>query len=124
MADAVDEVEAPADAESEATAAPPSWRKSELWLAMEVAALTALTFSRPILDSFGRSPETFVARRASHTDILLFALVVAFVPALVVALAGAATRLFGPTARRWVHVGVVAVLGGLAAWRLGQDITG
>jgi Sulfatase len=124
MADAVEDVEAPAEAEAEATPAPPSSRKSELWLALEVTALTAFTFSRPILDSFGRSPETFVARRASHTDILLFALVVAFVPALVVALAGAATRLFGPTARRGVHVGIVAVLGGLAAWRLGQDITG
>src|SRR5262245_25516237 len=97
---------------------------SELWLALEVAALTAFAFSRPVLDSFGRSPETFVARRATHLDIVLFALAVALIPALVVAAAGAATRLLGPTTRHRVHLGVVGVLGGLAAWRLGQNITG
>src|SRR5215471_2922959 len=108
-------------ATSEASPAPAPargrWLTGELWLAVEVTALTAFAFSRPVLDSFGRSPESFVARRATHLDIVLFALAVALIPALVVATAGAATR-------HRVHLGLVGVLGGLAAWRLGQSITG
>ena len=96
----------------------------ELLLALELAALAAFTFSRPVLDSFGRSPETFIARHASTTDIVVFGLVVAFVPALVVAALGAATRLGGPTFRQRAHIALVVLLGGLAAWRIGRDITG
>ena len=50
-------------------ASPPStpargrWLTGELWLALEVAALTAFAFSRPVLDSFGRSPETLQVRK-------------------------------------------------------------
>lgn len=109
---------------TEPTAAVGSSLTSEMWLALEVTALAAFAFSRPVLDSFGRSPETFVARRATTTDIVLFGLAVAFVPPLVVAVAGAVTRLLGPTVRHRVHVGLVALLAALAAWRLGQDITG
>lgn len=122
-----DRTEADSEDTTETAAEPAATRWSltgELWLASEVTALAAFTFSRPVLDSFGRSPETFVARRATATDIVLFGLAVAFVPALVVAVAGAVTRLLGPTARHRVHVGLVALLGGLAAWRVGQDITG
>jgi hypothetical protein len=111
-------------ATSATPATPRSALTSELWLALEVTALTAFAFSRPVLDSFGRSPETFVARRATTSDVVLFALAVVFVPALVVAVAGASTRLLGPTARHRAHLGLVALLGALAGWRLGQDITG
>ena len=96
----------------------------ELWLALEVTALAAFTFSRPVLDSFGRSPETFIARHATTTDIVLFGLVVAFVPALAFVVAGALTRLLGPEVRRYAHLALVTVLGGLAAWRIGRDLTG
>src|SRR5215207_1047941 len=101
----------------------PAWT-DELGLGLEVAALAAFTFSRPVLDAFGRSPETFIARHASTLDIVLFGLVVAFVPALIVAVTGAITRLFGPVVRLRVHLVLIAVLGGLAAWRLGRDLTG
>lgn len=115
-----------ATSEASPSAAPAGgrWLASELGLALEVTALTAFAFSRPVLDSFGRSPETFVARRATHVDILLFALAVVLIPALVVAAAGAATRVLGPTTRNRVHLALVGLLGGLAAWRLGQSITG
>jgi hypothetical protein len=113
---------------AEAVAAPGEPERSgvtsELLLGLEVAALAALTFSRPVLDTFGRSPESFIARQATATDIVLFGLVVAFAPALAFAALGSLTRLFGAPARRWSHLVLVMVLGGLAAWRFGRDVTG
>ena len=99
------------------------WR-TEALLLVEVAALAAFAFSRPVLDSFGRSPETFIARNADAAAIVWFGVVVSFVPALVLGGLGTATRLLGSANRRRAHVGLVAVLGGLVAWRLGQDVTG
>jgi hypothetical protein len=117
-----------AASDSEAAAEAGAGRRGMLvaegMLALEIAALAAFAFSRPVLDSFGRSPETFVARGADARTIVLFGLVVALVPALALALVGLASRALGSRARSAVHLGLVAVLGGLAFWRLGRDITG
>ena len=96
----------------------------ELLLSLELAGLCAFAFSRPVLDSFGRSPETFVARGADAPTIVVFGFLVALVPILVVALVGAATRLLGIRVRWWAHLVLLGILGGLTVWRLGQDITG
>lgn len=96
----------------------------ELLLTVEVSALAAFAFSRPVLDSFGRSPETFVARGATGAAIVGFGLVVTVVPIAVAALVGAIARLGGAGVRWWVHVALVTIVGGLAVWRLGQDVTG
>ncbi|MDD9371081.1 MAG: hypothetical protein PV358_13260, partial [Acidimicrobiales bacterium] len=118
-----------APATSTATSAPAvgfgdgGWR-TEALLLVEVAALAAFAFSRPVLDSFGRSPETFIARHADTATIVWFGLIVSFVPAFVLGGLGAATRLLGPPRRRWAHIGLVGLLGGMVAWRLGQDVTG
>jgi len=95
--------------------------RGELLAALELAGLTGLAFTRPVLDSFGRAPETFLTRSAEPSDVVVFALVVAALPLVVVALAGAAGRLAGGRVRGWVHLGLVGVLGGLMAWRLGTD---
>ncbi|HEX6425522.1 MAG TPA: sulfatase-like hydrolase/transferase [Acidimicrobiales bacterium] len=100
------------------------WYAAEALLALEVAGLGAFAFSRSILDTFGRSPETFVARGADTATIVAFGLVVALVPALTLALVGLAGRPFGPTVRRCLHLGLVAVVGGLAVWQIGQTVTG
>lgn len=100
------------------------WYAAEALLALEVAGLGAFAFSRSTLDTFGRSPETFVARGADTATIVAFGLVVALVPALVLALVGLAGRPFGPTVRRRLHLGLVAVVGGLAVWQIGQAVTG
>ena len=99
------------------------WRTEPL-LFVEVVALAAFTFSRPVLDSFGRSPETFIARGADTAAIVWFGLIVSFVPALVIGAVGVAARLLGPAGRHGAHLGLVGLLGGLAVWRLGQDVTG
>jgi hypothetical protein len=90
---------------------------------LELAALAAFAFSRPVLDSFGRSPETFIARGADAWTIVVFGLVVTLVPVLAVVAVGLASRLLGAGARRSVHVTLIAALAGVAAWRLGQDMT-
>lgn len=126
----------------------PSAVKAELGLALETAALVAFAFSRPILDSFGRSPETFIAHGAAAPDIVLFALGVAIIPVLLVAAVGLlalavgrlarwladsgsraevvvkAARFVAPRLRQGVHVALVALLAGVGAWRLGIDRTG
>ena len=93
-------------------------------LVVELAGLCAFAFSRPVLDSFGRSPETFVAREADGVTVVGFGLLVTLVPVAVVAAVGAITRLFGARVRWRVHLVLLGILGGLAVWRLGQDVTG
>ena len=101
-----------------------AWYTAEVLLALEVAGLAAFAFSRSLLDTFGRSPETFVARGAEASTIVLFGVVVAVAPALALALVGLAGRPFGSTVRWRLHLGLVAVVGGLAVWQVGQTITG
>lgn len=95
--------------------------RSEALLALEICGLAALAFTRPILDSFGRAPETFLARGAAPRDVILFALLVATVPTLVVAGVSAATGLLGARTRCRAHLAAVGLLGGVAVWRLGSD---
>ena len=96
----------------------------ELLLSLELAGLCAFAFSRPVLDSFGRSPETFAARGADARTIIAFGLVVTIVPVAAAAAIGALGRVFGLRVRWWAHLVLLGALGGVAAWRLGQDVTG
>lgn len=100
------------------------WYVSELLLMVELGGLAAFAFGRAVLDTFGRSPDTFVARGADALTIVLFGLIVAFGPYLVLGLVGLAGRPFGPTVRRRVHLVLVAVVGAFAVWQIGQGITG
>jgi hypothetical protein len=111
-----------ADADRQSRSRWPAVR-GESGLALELAALAAFAFSRPVLDSFGRSPETLIARGADTWTIVVFGLVVTVVPALAAVAVGLASRLPGATVRRWVHVALVTVLAGLAVWRVGQELT-
>lgn len=115
---------APSSAASDAARTLEGGALGEVMLIVELSALCAFAFSRPILDSFGRSPETFVARGADATTVVLFGLGVTLVPIAAIALVGLGARAVGTRPRWWVHLGLVALIGGLALWRLGQDITG
>jgi len=92
-------------------------------LTLELAALCAVAFARPLLDSFGRSPDTFIARGATPRTIVAFGLVVTLAPPLALAVPGLTGRLLGARRRRAVHVVVVAAIAGVATWRLGRDLT-
>ena len=94
-----------------------AWRRERTG-ALEIAALTSFVVARPVFGSFGRSPETFVARGSDWTDVVAFALVVLLVPPALVVAAELVAGLVVPPLWRWVHGLAVGVIGTGAAWQL------
>jgi hypothetical protein len=110
--------------------------RAEAVLGLEIMALTSFVVARPVLDSFGRSPETFLARGADAFDVVLFGLTIQFGPPLLLAAGAAAVA--GPvalvarrvrgdrenrgnrgdTVRRALQALVVGVLAGAAVWQV------
>src|SRR5215207_6816547 len=74
--------------------------RNEAQLALEVAALTSFVVARPVLASFGRSAEVFIARGADWFDVVAFAVALLVIPPLVLATAGALAGLGGARVRR------------------------
>lgn len=101
--------------------------RQELLLALEITALTSLTFARPILDVMGDSESTFTARHVTPPTVVLWALLVVVLPALIFVGLGLSSRLaperVRKRARRLAHCVLVGLLAGLAAWRFGIDQT-
>jgi hypothetical protein len=102
----------------------PARAREELLYGLEILALTAFAFAQPLLDVFGRSPETFVFRGADSQDIVVFALVVCLVPPAVIIAVAALANAFGREARRWAQTVVVAVLFGVLLMVVGKKATG
>lgn len=100
------------------------WYVAELLMTLELVAIAAFAFSRPVLDSFGRSPETFIARGVTGGWVVVFGVVVTVVPAAVASVVGIVTRRLSGRFRLQAHAVWVGVLGGIGVWRLGQDMTG
>ena len=91
---------------------------------LEILALTGFLVCQPVLDTFGRSPETFITRGSSGAEIIGFALAVATLPALALWLVSTASRLLGASWRVRFHVGVVGILVGAIALRTVERATG
>ncbi len=96
--------------------------RAEWRLALEVVALTSFVIARPVLASFGRSAEVFIARGADWTDAVAFVVVLLVAPPLAATGLAAVTRLGGESARRVAHALVLVPLLALAAWQLAQDL--
>lgn len=97
---------------------------AELVLAVEVLALTAVAFSRPVLETLGDAPDFFEMHRATRSDVIGFGVLVTFLPALVVALPAALGRLKDDPVRQRVHLGLVGVLSAVGVWRFSVEQTG
>jgi len=95
------------------TALRQEWR----WL-LQLAALCAFAFTQPVLDVFGRSPETFVFRGAGPLTLAAFAIVLAVVPPVALFAVAVPARLAGATVRAWAHGGTVWVLVSLVAFQV------
>jgi hypothetical protein len=99
--------------------------RRSLPFALELLALTAFVIARPIFASFGRSPETFVARGADWTDVVAFAVVLVLAPPLVLIVAEVVVGLaLGERVRRWFHLACLAVLLGMAVYQLIEMVFG
>lgn len=88
--------------------------RAELRNGAELLALTGLAVTQPVLDVLGDSPETFVFRDVDGGQIVVFALLLAVGPALVVWSVGLLSGLLGERVRRGVQVASVGVLAGTA----------
>lgn len=83
---------------------------------LSTGTVGAFGFSQPILDLLGRNPEFFVARGFTPLDVMLFPLVVLFLPAIL-AIPLLALRRIGPRSAGAAHA---VLLGGLFAMFIGS----
>src|SRR5688500_1617038 len=90
-----------------------AWRE-ELGRLAALAGASALAIAQPVLDAFGKSPETFIFRDAAGMDLVVFALVIVAVPPLVFWGAGLLVAWFAPRWRLLVHGASMGVLIALA----------
>jgi hypothetical protein len=84
----------------------------------QLLALCGLTIAQPVLDSFADSPETFVYRRASTSDVVLFAVLVTLAVPTVSWVLEQLIGLISRPARSAVHLSVIAALFGIMGWQL------
>src|SRR5215203_4094366 len=98
-----DAARAAADVDTEDGSPPGLGIRNEARLALEVVALTSFVVARPVLASFGRSAEVFIARGADWADVFAFVLALLVVPPLVLAAVGALAGLGGARVRGAVH---------------------
>jgi hypothetical protein len=89
---------------------------------LELFAATGFAITQPLLSVFGRSPDTFIFRTASRLDIVLFALLIALVPALLVWALELAVALVSRRARDVVHLVAIAGLAVLMGLQLAKKV--
>lgn len=86
---------------------------------LALVGATGLAICQPVLDTFGKSPETVVFRRADWSDLLAFALLVALVPPVVLWGGGFTLGRLDPRRRQLVHGATVGALAALAVVQVG-----
>ncbi|MEZ5170870.1 MAG: sulfatase-like hydrolase/transferase [Acidimicrobiia bacterium] len=96
----------------------------ELRLFLELLGVYSLALTQPILSVFGKSPETFVHLGAGRWIIVVFALVVALVPATALWGIELLVALADVRARRWVHIGMVSLGVGVFVLQIFLDAMG
>lgn len=88
----------------------PGLVRRELRAFAELFALCGLAVAQPLLDIFGRAPQQFAFRGVEGRAIVLFAVVVTFVPPVFLWVVEAAVDLFSTAVRQVLHLLLVAVL--------------
>ena len=97
-------------------------RRGELSHLAELTGLAGLAVAQPVVSVFGDAPEHFAFRGASSTAIVLFPLLVALVPPLVLWIPGAAARMWSADVGQVVHSVAVGALLYLGSLHLGHEI--
>ncbi len=84
--------------------------RQELGFLLQLVGVCGFVFARPVLASFGASPETLLEVGATGRTVVLFGVLWVLGPPFVLWAAALPTRWFGTRVRTAVHVGVLAVL--------------
>lgn len=84
----------------------------------ELLGLSSLAIAQPVLSVFGNDASSFVAVRAGTLTIIAFAAVVILAPPVALWVIERIVAFAGDTARRWAHLGFVAMLTALFGSRL------
>ena len=84
--------------------------RQELGFLLQLVGVCGFVFARPVLASFGESPETLLEVGATGRTVVVFGVLWVLGPPLVLWLLGVSTRWLGTRVRAAVHVGVLAVL--------------
>lgn len=82
---------------------------------LHLAVLSALALAEPLFDVLGRNPTFFVVRGSTTSEIVLFAVVLIFVPPIVLLLAELGARALSPALAHAVHLVFVGALAALLA---------
>lgn len=101
----------------------PAWLRAQLGRLLELLGLTGLAVAQPVLDVFSESPDTFVFLGAATGEIILFTLVVAFLPAAVLWGIELVTAALFERFSGWLHLGLIALLAGVVAVEAGREAT-
>jgi sulfatase-like protein len=96
--------------------------KRELWVFLELFALTGFVVVQPLLDVIGRSPDFLLFRQADSRDIVLLAVAITLVPPLVLWGIAVSAELLGRPAQRGVHLVLIAGLLGLLGLEIAKKL--
>jgi hypothetical protein len=99
-------------------------RRPQLRNFVELFALCGFAIAQPLLDIFGRSASQFLFRGAEPVDLVLFGLVITFVPALVLWAVESAVGVLEPRLRQPIHLLLVAALVAAFVVQLGRNALG
>lgn len=91
--------------------------------ALELLGLTSVAITQPLLDTFGKAPELFIARGARQQQVIAFGLIIAFAPALVLVAVEVLLGLVDRRLARWAHYGAVALLTAAIAVQIAKHLT-
>ena len=95
----------------------------QLWLFLELFALTGLVVAQPLLDVLGRAPDFLLFRQADGRDIVALAIAVAVLPPLALWGVDLLAGLLGRRVQAAVHLVLVAGLLGLLGLLVAKKLT-
>jgi hypothetical protein len=95
----------------------------QLWLFLELFALTGLVVAQPLLDVLGRAPDFLLFRQADGRDIVALAIAIAVLPPLALWGIDLLAGLLGRRVQAAVHLVLVAGLIGLIGLLVAKKLT-
>jgi hypothetical protein len=96
--------------------------REELGRLAALAGASAFAIAQPVLDAFGRSPETFIFRDAAGRDVVTFGFAVTALPPILLWGVGLAVARWAPRWRAFSHGATIGALVGLGVVQVAASI--